>query len=383
MNKDINVRGVNLGNWLVLEKWMSPSMFEGTSAEDEYYLAQELPHDIYEERIRRHRKEYITEHDFAEIARMGFNAVRIPIPYFIFGDREPFVGCIEELDHAFDWAERWNIKILIDLHTVPGSQNGFDNGGLCGVCKWAQMPEEVEFVLQLLEKLSKRYGTREGLWGIQPLNEPITTFLIGDQPWEDTDISKRYVARDPELAAGSAPISVDFLRQFYIDAYRVLRKHMSMDKYFVFHDGFGVLEWKDFMQEEEFQNVVLDSHMYLFSIEGGDWVKSPEGYKKRIQEAFAKNIEEMSKYFPVIVGEWCLDNSYAWSVQDLSERDKLYQGLAQDLLDTFGKGAGYFYWNYKLITAEQGLDCWDLRKSIFRGWFPEKVSAWRYSNEDC
>ena len=34
----MKVKGVNLGNWLVLEKWMSPSLFEGTTAEDEYYL---------------------------------------------------------------------------------------------------------------------------------------------------------------------------------------------------------------------------------------------------------------------------------------------------------------------------------------------------------
>ena len=29
------IKGVNLGNWLVLEKWMSPGLFAGTEAEDE------------------------------------------------------------------------------------------------------------------------------------------------------------------------------------------------------------------------------------------------------------------------------------------------------------------------------------------------------------
>lgn len=38
----MHVKGVNLGNWLVLEKWMSPSLFEGTTAEDEYYLPTQL-----------------------------------------------------------------------------------------------------------------------------------------------------------------------------------------------------------------------------------------------------------------------------------------------------------------------------------------------------
>ena len=32
------IKGVNFGNWLVLEKWMSPGLFAGTTAEDEYYV---------------------------------------------------------------------------------------------------------------------------------------------------------------------------------------------------------------------------------------------------------------------------------------------------------------------------------------------------------
>ena len=30
----MKVKGVNLGNWLVLEKWMNPALFEGTTAEE-------------------------------------------------------------------------------------------------------------------------------------------------------------------------------------------------------------------------------------------------------------------------------------------------------------------------------------------------------------
>ena len=91
------IKGVNLGNWLVLEKWMSPALFEGTSAEDEYYLPRQLPKDVYAARIQIHRSEYITERDFAQIRSFGMNMVRIPVPYFIFGDCPPFIGCISEL----------------------------------------------------------------------------------------------------------------------------------------------------------------------------------------------------------------------------------------------------------------------------------------------
>ena len=101
----MKVKGVNLGNWLVLEKWMSPALFEGTTAEDEYYLPTQLSKEVYEARIKIHRSEYITERDFTRIKAMGMDAVRIPVPYFIFGDREPFIGCVEELDKAFNWTD--------------------------------------------------------------------------------------------------------------------------------------------------------------------------------------------------------------------------------------------------------------------------------------
>ena len=111
------INGVNLGNWLVLEKWMSPALFYGSTAEDEYYLSYQLSPQMLEMRLRIHRSEYITERDFAYIAQLGLNSVRIPIPYFIFGDRPPFVGCIDELDKAFNWAEKYGLTILLDLQS--------------------------------------------------------------------------------------------------------------------------------------------------------------------------------------------------------------------------------------------------------------------------
>ena len=72
------IKGVNLGNWLVLEKWMSPALFEGTTAEDEYYLPRKLSKEVYEARIKVHRAEYISERDFVAIKAMGMEAVRIP-----------------------------------------------------------------------------------------------------------------------------------------------------------------------------------------------------------------------------------------------------------------------------------------------------------------
>ena len=386
----MNIKGVNLGNWLVLEKWMSPALFEGTTAEDEYYLPTQLSPEVYEARIKIHRSEYITERDFVTIKRMGMESVRIPVPYFIFGDRKPFIGCIEELDKAFNWAEKYGLTILIDLHSVPLSQNGFDNGGISGVCKWAQNPDEVEFTLGVLERLAKRYGNRKGLFGIQPLNEPVT-----ENMWETMDVQNRYTPADPELAKGSAPITMDFLRQFYLEAYDRISEYMPKDKFVVIHDGFELMVWKDFMQEEKYSNVILDTHQYLMVAEARGCSQTVEGYLKYIKEELQPQITEMEKYFPVICGEWCLFNSLACGCdtkggqsvlngvegsrqESLSpeEKKEIYETLAKAQLELWEKGSGYFYWSYKLLTDTVntpgwiGWDSWDLGRCYDFGWFP-------------
>ena len=119
---DGRINGVNLGGWLVLERWMTPGLFRASGEEDEIWLHRSTDPAELERLLRRHRDTYITEDDFRAISAHGLNLVRIPVPFFIFGDVPGHPGCVEYLDRAFDWAERAGLKVLIDLHTVPGSQ---------------------------------------------------------------------------------------------------------------------------------------------------------------------------------------------------------------------------------------------------------------------
>ena len=119
----------------------------------------------------------------------------------------------------------------------------------------------MEFELTVLERLAERYGTRKGLWGIEILNEPIL-----EDMWESMKDTERYPAVDPEKAKGTKLNTMEFIRGFYLEAYDRIRKHMSEDKYVVFHDAFCLKAWKDFMREEKYKNVVLDTHQYLKSV---------------------------------------------------------------------------------------------------------------------
>ena len=55
------------------------------------------------------------------------NHVRIPIGYWAFevGAGEPYIsGQLPYLQKAVTWAGNHGLKVIVDLHGAPGSQNG-------------------------------------------------------------------------------------------------------------------------------------------------------------------------------------------------------------------------------------------------------------------
>lgn len=363
MKNDI-ITGTNLGNWLVLEKWMSPAVFAGTDAEDEIWLNRLLSHEELERRYESHRRTYITREDFENIKKMGLDYVRIPVPFFIFGDYENYIGCIEYLDMAFKWANASGIKILIDLHTVPGSQNGFDNGGLSGVCKFGQNRADVEFVLTVLECLAARYANDKALWGIEVLNEPASKVIL--------EVNKdRYKPRDEEEAKGSSYLTMEFLQDFYMKAYERMRAKMPEDKVIVLHDGFRFNEWRAFFKNTNMKNVCLDTHVYLAGAD--DYLPAKNLLTYRVYMwTVRRKLAKMQRIVPVIVGEWCMSNAFSNDYK--GDRRPRYQRVWKLQRKAWSVTSGWFYWNYQLekdsdvAMDAHWKDSWDLKRCVKNDW---------------
>ena len=332
--------------------------------------------------MKQHRDTYVTEEDFHNIASHGLNTVRIPVPYFIVGDREPYSGCIEYLDKAFEWAEKYGLKVLVDLHTAPGCQNSYDNGGLMGVCKWSQMPDEVEFVLTVLERLAERYKDREGLFGIEVLNEPISFSVY-------MTATSRKMAADKDEAKGSHHVSTRFLKKFYVDAYKRLRRILPEEKVIVFHDGFRLGVWKDFFVKQHMKNVMLDTHIYIQAMEDVTHIHKFWAYRAFITYQHHL-LKKAQKYTPVFVGEWCVCNELADKkkghevILDSYEvyRKKWYKKAAVLQMNAWKDTAGFFYWNYQLYRDKEvsmyasRLDSWDLCRCWKKGWMPARLDKY-------
>ena len=376
----MKLRGVNLGNWLSLEKWMEPELFSGFEGEDELDLFTKLPKEEAMSRVRKHYETYITEEDFFFMAKAGVNLVRIPIPYYIFGeeDRPASIDC---LDQAFDWGEKYGIKILIDLHSVRGGQNGFDNSGACGLCTWHKHPEYVEETIALLERIARRYADRKALFGIGPINEPananimaLNAFLFG----------KQY----PERVSISEAVPDSFLEKFYLEVYRRIKPLLPKDAVIVLSDQFDLSHWENFMPKEEYPGVWFDAHKYLTFSEGMfayDGLPSGYGYLaskseqiqgglilpnylRLIRDVFAAEVLRAAKFHPVLVGEWCLmqnmeDIKNAKNEEEIKE---LYRQLADAHLEVWEQAEGGSYWSYKV--ADELPEAWDFRKCVQNGW---------------
>ena len=70
----VKVRGVNIGGWLVLEPWITPSLFDNTGDAriiDEFTFGQFQDRGRATAALQRHWNTFITEDDFRQIATAG------------------------------------------------------------------------------------------------------------------------------------------------------------------------------------------------------------------------------------------------------------------------------------------------------------------------
>jgi len=116
-----------LGSWLVLEKWITPSVFQGTPdhVKDEHSLCQYLGYAEAQRRLKAHWDSWVTENDIVRLKNAGINMLRIPIGYWAkdIQHGEPWVwGSWDYVIKACGWAKKHGLQVMIDLHGAPGSQ---------------------------------------------------------------------------------------------------------------------------------------------------------------------------------------------------------------------------------------------------------------------
>uniref|UniRef100_A0A0W0FBP2 glucan 1,3-beta-glucosidase n=1 Tax=Moniliophthora roreri TaxID=221103 RepID=A0A0W0FBP2_MONRR len=278
------VRGVNVGGWLMMEPFMqvisaasqaiqnrlthlirAPALFEKyqPDAVDEYHLHAAIRADSSKgglEQIEEHYKTFITEKDFAEIAGAGLNYVRLPIPFWAIEvhPEEPYLGQVawKYVLKAIGWARKYGLRINLDLHAVPGSQNGWNHSGrsgdvnfLAGPMGYVNAQRTLDYIRILTELVH------------QPqYRDVVTMFGIMNEP------------REPIIGKETL---------IYAEAYRIVRDITGVGEgvWISYHDAFmSRADWVDFLPGAD--RIILDSHPYLAFADG----QSNAGWAARVND---------------------------------------------------------------------------------------------------
>lgn len=166
--EEIKFRGVNLGGWLMWEGWIW-----GAGFESETKIRNRLEALVGPEELKRFEKgiyeNFITEQDIQEISQMGFNVVRVPVNHTFLEDTDNLII----LDNLLSWCEKYNIYVVLTLHSAPGGQANFFTSDPDNVLLW-HSEEHVKQTISLWHMFSERYKNRKIIAGYDLLNEPVS-----------------------------------------------------------------------------------------------------------------------------------------------------------------------------------------------------------------
>lgn len=251
------IRGVNLGGWLVLEPFLTPSFFEAYDPRlkivDEHSLIQHvnktLGPNAVKELLETHYATFINETTFKEIAEAGLDHVRIPYGYWAVkvwpGDG--FLGQVSwrYLLRGIEWARKYGLRVNLDLHSVPGGQNGWNHSGRQDVVEWLNGPK------------GEMYGNRT-----LEIHQQLATFFSQDRY---KDIVTMYgLVNEPRMFSLNATVVNEWTRT----AYNIVQK-AGFKGTIIYGDGFlGVDSWQGVFPTSDFPNLMLDVHEYTIFDDG-------------------------------------------------------------------------------------------------------------------
>ncbi len=172
----VQLRGVNLGSWLIMEGWMSP--LDSSGLPDEYGVIQTLDNrfGVAEEQslLATYQQNWITVQDLQNIKAEGFNVIRVPVWW---ADFETLQGqwrsdAFQELDWLVNTAGSMGIYTIIDMHGVVGGQSTSDDTGQANLNDYWTSSYDQQQTDILMENIALHYKNNPMVAGYDLMNEP-------------------------------------------------------------------------------------------------------------------------------------------------------------------------------------------------------------------
>ncbi|KDR81484.1 hypothetical protein GALMADRAFT_239455 [Galerina marginata CBS 339.88] len=387
------IRGVNFGGWLNTEPFTTPALYQkylnnAVPAIDEWTLSLAMAADTAGggiQQLENHYKTFITEQDFAEVAGAGLNFIRIPVGYWAIEvrDGEPFLPKVSwtYFLKAIRWARKYGLRINLDLHALPGSQNGWNHSGrlgnvgfLNGPMGYANAQRSLDYIRIIAEFISQpQYKDVVAIFGI--LNEPQGSIM-----------------------------GQDALSRFYMEAYTIIRTAggtgQGSGPFVSLHDGFfSRSSWVDFIPNAD--RITLDTHPYLcFNGQSaapistyattpcstwGGLVNTSSGafgltnageFSNAVTDCglFLNGVGLGTRYEGTYPGVWPKMGSCTpwtdWQNYDSATK----QAIRQFALASMDALQDYFFWTWKIgnssVSGTVETPAWSYQLGLQNGWMP-------------
>ena len=431
------IRGVNLGGWLLIERYIVPYQFAITDCHlrgdfcwlpgslsappsdspdykpcdlekckpviptnvygkedypiDEWHLSSAFDDkDTATRWLNYHFEYFLKKKDLQKLKNAGITHVRVPLPHWIFGDirdNEPWIpgDRWKYFKRMCGWAREIGLEVWPNIHTAPGSQNGFDNSGIQNTVKtcggWSDNDKNIEKSLDVLHEVADRIK-RDGLADV------ITGFGLLNEPFGDCNKIKYQMFLDIGFEIMRSTLGPDI--SLYV---------ADMFQSELFNDG----KW---WLDSKYQGTYLDSHYYnifdpysraMSPQKHIDEVCHPEEGKRiddccfedapadiKPSQGVGRIVTEWSAAFDCMPGD-LLNEVVMRGIQDNGVAPLLDRQLSserQDFLRKFmkaqivsyerasipGLSVGWFFWTLK--TEGGAYAEWDFLRGLKDGWVP-------------
>ena len=179
-NAVVQLKGVDLGGWFVMEPWMCPADSGGLP--DTYSIIQELDSRFgvptEQALIRCYQTNWITTADLDNITNGGFNCVRVPVwwgNFYSITNTTPTgwrPDAFAELDWVVTNCAARGIYVVIDMHGVVGGQSTSDDTGRQDLnAYWTNSTDQGE-TAYLWTQIASHYSGNSAVAGYDLINEP-------------------------------------------------------------------------------------------------------------------------------------------------------------------------------------------------------------------
>ena len=347
------IKGINYGNLFIAEGWMTinsvgakyndDGSFERVNNQgivEEYEeIFQEEMDAIFAERFTDEQIEalndaffeaYCTEADFKLIADTGLNTIRLPVYYRTFlnthdryrlsdedlcaMDFDSIQLTFDKVDLFMEYAQKYNLKVILDMHGVMGGQSGYEHCGTRDMDFW-DTEEYIVFMSNLWQAIAEHYTTDRA-----DLASTILAFDLANEPTKRNE-------------AGTGKLQWDGMDRLY-DAIR------EVDSCHVISiEGVWYPNCLPDPADYGWENVLYQYHFYNWNHDKG---VSNEMFYSLMYALYTQTNYNV----PKLVGEFNLfGNSEAWG-KYLLQYDEL--------------GWGWTIWSYKIVSVGWWDSSWGI-----------------------